>query len=64
MFGENMGTGTLLKALDDYAGRARDAYEGGDSRMAEDYAKSLMQGAMELWCRMVELRGEGEADEA
>jgi len=64
MFGENFGTGTLLDSLRDYVGYVRIDYERGCYEDAEQNAKSLVQGAMELWTRMVELRGEGESDEA
>lgn len=60
MFGENFGTGTLVKSLRDYADYVLIDYESGDYAAAEQNAKSLMHGAMELWQRMVELREEGE----
>ena len=62
MFGENLGTGTLIDSLRDYVEYVSIDYERGNYVDAEQYAKSLVQGAMELWTRMVELRGEGEAD--
>ena len=60
MFGENLGTGTLFKTLDDYVGYAEDAYDRGDYGEAADYALSLMYGAAVLWTRMVEERAEGD----
>ena len=60
MFGENLGTDTLLDSLRDHVDYVRADYDRGDIADAEQDAKSLMQGAMELWCRMVELRGEGD----
>lgn len=62
MFGENLGTGTLLDSVKDYIGYVRIDYESGDYAAAEQNAKSLMHGAMELWQRMVELREEGETE--
>ena len=60
MFGENLWTGTLIDSLRDYVGYVRIDYERGCYEDAEQNAKSLMQGAMELWTRMVELRGDAE----
>ena len=64
MFGENLGTGTLMKSLRDYADYVRADYERGCYADAEQNAKSLMHGAMVLWERMVEMREEGGRDEA
>lgn len=60
MFGENLGTGTLIDTLRDYIDYVYTDYERGCCEDAEQNAKSLMQGAMELWMRMVELRGDAE----
>ena len=62
MFGENLETDTLMRSLRDYANYVRVNYERGCYVDAERSAKSLMQGAMELWTRMVELRREGERE--
>ena len=58
MFGESFGTGPLLDSLRDYVGYVHTDYERGCYEDAEQNAKLLMQGAMELWTRMVELRGD------
>lgn len=62
MFGENLGTDTLMESLCDYAEYVRIDYERGNYVDAEQFAKSLLHGAMELWTRLVEMRGEGEGE--
>ena len=57
MFGENLGTDTLMKTLCDYAEYVRTDYERGCMEDAEQDAKCLLHGAMELWKRMVESAG-------
>lgn len=53
-FGENLGTGSLLDALCDYARYVRDEYDKGDHEAAVLTARSIMEGATELWRRLVE----------
>ena len=53
-YGENYGTDTLIKQLDVLAKAVRyDCDEGRMGDAVED-ARNLMQGAMELWSRLVE----------
>ena len=54
-YGENYGTNTLAKALMNLAENIHSDLDNGRSwEEIRDDAKSLMEGAMELWERMVD----------
>lgn len=63
MYGEDMGTATLCKALHRAAGRIRSAEDNGVlySDMTMDDVKALMQGSMVLYDRILaEIREESK----
>ena len=54
-------TKTLIDSIRDYSEYVRIDYERDCLADAEQNAKVLLDCAMELWKRMVEMRGEGES---
>lgn len=55
MYGETQGTNTLARSLRHIAGRLYERLDDGDpwDEVAEDEARTLMEGAIVMWERLV-----------